>query len=149
VAAVPNSAAVDCDFCLIARGEDESAEVVCAAADWVAFLPPTPATLGHTLVIPRSHVPDFLALDPEAGASLMNGIVRVGLAIRKALSPDGMNLISSSGKAAQQTVFHLHFHLVPRWIGDRIGNIWPPDRPIDEEVKEDLADLIRSACSSS
>jgi histidine triad (HIT) family protein len=146
---VPDSEAADCDFCLIARGEDESAEVVCAAADWVAFLPPTPATLGHTLVIPRSHVRDFLALDPALGASLMDGIVRVGLAIRTALSPDGMNLISSSGEAAQQTVFHLHFHLVPRRLGDRIGNIWPLDRPIEEEVKEGLADLIRSACSSS
>jgi histidine triad (HIT) family protein len=78
----------------------------------------------------------------------MEGIVQVGRAIWKALSPDGMNLISSSGEAAQQTVFHLHFHLVPRRLGDRIGNIWPPDRPIDEEVKENLADLIRSACSS-
>jgi histidine triad (HIT) family protein len=146
---VPESAATDCDFCRIARGEDQAAEVVCAAPDWVAFLPLTPATLGHTLVIPRSHVPDFLALDPALGASLMEGIVRVGLGIRKALSPDGMNLISSSGEAAQQSVFHLHFHLVPRRLGDRIGNLWPPDRPIDEEVKEDLAALIRSACSSS
>lgn len=143
-----DSTGADCDFCRIARGEDESAEIVCAAADWVAFLPPTPATLGHTLVIPRSHVPDFLALDRAVGASLMDGIVRVGLAIRKALSPDGMNLISSSGQAAQQTVFHLHFHLVPRRVGDRIGNIWPPDRPIDQEVREDLAALIRDACSS-
>src|SRR3989304_5732302 len=107
------SAQPDCSFCRIAGG-DEPAEVVCETVDWIAFFPDTPATPGHTLVIPRIHVPDFMALEPNTGASLMEGVVRVGRAIREALRPDGVNLISSSGEAADQTIFHLHFHLVPR-----------------------------------
>src|SRR6266542_1965478 len=102
-----------CSFCRIAVG-GEPAEVICETDDWVAFFPDNPATPGHTLVIPRAHVTDFLALDAKLGASMMEGIVRVGRAIQMALEPDGVNLISSVGDAAGQTVYHLHFHLKPR-----------------------------------
>jgi len=73
-------------------------------------------------------------------------VVRVGRALQKALQPEGMNLISSAGEAASQSIFHLHLHLVPRWKGDRIGEIWPPKKPWSETVKEDMADLVRTAC---
>jgi diadenosine tetraphosphate (Ap4A) HIT family hydrolase len=136
----------DCGFCAIARGEDTSAEVVCQSPEWVAFFPETPATPGHTLVIPRAHVTDFLALNPQLGASVMTGVVRVSRAISEALRPDGMNLISSAGQAASQTVFHLHFHLVPRRVGDDFGDIWPPKKSLSEAVEEALADRIRQAC---
>jgi histidine triad (HIT) family protein len=135
-----------CEFCGIARGEDTTAEVVCESSEWVAFFPETPATPGHTLVIPRAHVSDFLALDVQIGSSLMQGVVRVSRAIREALRPDGLNLISSAGEAASQTVFHLHFHLVPRRVGDDFGDIWPPKRPLSEAVEEALADRIRQVC---
>ena len=134
-----------CAFCKIVAGE-ESVEVVCQTEEWLAFFPDSPATAGHTLVIPKMHLPDFLALGPKIGANIMEGIVRVANAIREALRPDGMNLISSSGEAADQSVYHLHFHVVPRTLGDRIGHIWPPGEAMDEEVKEGLADLIRAKC---
>jgi diadenosine tetraphosphate (Ap4A) HIT family hydrolase len=97
-------------------------------------------------VIPRAHVTDFLALNPQLGASVMTGVVRVSRAISEALRPDGMNLISSAGQAASQTVFHLHFHLVPRRVGDDFGDIWPPKKSLSEAVEEALADRIRQAC---
>src|SRR5689334_8214617 len=87
----------DCPFCRIARGEDPSVEIICQAEDWVAFFPTDPATRGHTLVIPRLHVPDLWSVPPELGASLMEAVIRVGHAIENALAPDGMNLITSSG----------------------------------------------------
>ena len=76
-------------------------------------------------------------------------VLRVGRAIQEALTPEGMNLISSAGEAASQTVFHLHLHVVPRWHGDHIGNIWPPSEPWSETVKDDVADAIRRACRLS
>jgi histidine triad (HIT) family protein len=136
-----------CEFCAIARGEDTSAEVVCESSEWVAFLPETPATPGHTLVIPRAHVVDFLALDLRIGSSLMQAVVRVSRAIKEALQPEGMNLISSAGAAASQSVFHLHFHLVPRRSGDGFGDIWPPKTTLSEAIEEALADRIRTACA--
>lgn len=143
----PVSGPADCPFCQIVAGA-APAEVVCESTDWIAFFPDAPATPGHTLVIPRRHVPDFLELDENTAANLMTGVVRVGRAIRAALDPDGLNLITSVGEAAEQSVFHLHFHLVPRTIGDAIGHIWPPKTTMSESLKDDLADRIRGECAS-
>jgi histidine triad (HIT) family protein len=136
-----------CDFCSIASGAAD-AEVICEGESWIAFLPPTPATVGHTLVIPRAHIKNILELEPPLSGEMMGAIVRVGRAIEQALRPDGMNLISSAGQAASQTVFHLHFHVVPRRTNDAFGEIWPPKHRVSEETLEDVAELLREHCSS-
>lgn len=138
----------DCEFCAIARGEDASAEIVCEGDTWIAFFPLSPATPGHTLVIPRRHVPDLWSVDPELGADLMAAVVHVGRAIQHALTPEGMNLITSSGVAAEQSVYHLHLHVVPRWKEDRIDEIWPPKGELDGIDLEGVADRVREACHS-
>src|SRR5712664_845078 len=91
-----NSSSVEprrCDFCGIARGEDDSVEVVCAEQRWIAFFPLNPATPGHTLVIPRAHVADLWQIEPAEGGDLMAAAIKVGHAIESALKPEGMNLI--------------------------------------------------------
>jgi len=138
-----------CPFCRIARGEDASVEVICQAEPWVAFFPPEPATLGHTLIIPRAHVPEFWSLDDALAGELARAAIRVGRAIDRAVTPEGMNLITSSGDAAEQTVLHVHLHVVPRWRRDGFGRIWPPERPMSHEAKEDLAELIRAECAQA
>jgi histidine triad (HIT) family protein len=135
-----------CQFCRIVRGE-EPAQIVSSSKDVIAFLPLEPVALGHTLIVPKEHVPDLWSADSELRVSLMTAIVDVGRAIENALHPDGMNLIHSAGQAASQTVFHLHMHLVPRWLGDHIGNIWPPSKPWGEEEQNEVADRIRAAFS--
>jgi histidine triad (HIT) family protein len=137
--------AANCEFCRIVRGV-ERALIVCESVDCIAFFPTAPATRGHTLVIPRDHVRDLWQVPEQLELSLMNMVVRVGRALQRALQPEGMNLISSAGDAAEQTVFHLHLHVVPRWTDDRIGTIWPPKQPWNEMVKEDVADLVRAEC---
>jgi histidine triad (HIT) family protein len=138
----------DCDFCQIGAGKDGTAEVVCESKDWVAFFPTDPATPGHTLVIPRKHFTDLWSTDTSIAGVLMEAVVRVGQVIRAALKPEGMNLITSSGTVAEQTVFHLHFHLVPRWSGDGFGEIWPPKKRMKEQVKDSARARIREACQS-
>jgi histidine triad (HIT) family protein len=135
-----------CEFCAIARGDDQSAEVVCEARDWIAFFPLEPATPGHTLVIPRSHVADLWELDTELGSALMGAVIQVGRAIEDAVQPEGMNLITSSGSAAEQTVFHVHLHVVPRWKQDGFGRIWPTGGRYDDARLDRVADRIREAC---
>src|SRR6185437_3410737 len=93
-----------CEFCSIARGESD-AQVVAEGEGWVAFFPLKPATLGHTLVIPRRHLRDLWAAEPCEAGDLAAASVRVGRAIDRALNPDGMNLITSAGSAAEQTIF--------------------------------------------
>lgn len=133
-----------CEFCQIVRGE-RRARVVADAADALAFFPLRPVCPGHTLVIPKTHVRDLWAAGSLPGAGLMQAVISVGRAIDTALRPDGLNLISSAGEAASQTVFHLHLHVVPRWAGDGLGNIWPLSPPLSDEVKDKAAVAIRAA----
>ena len=137
-----------CDFCAIARG-DAQAEVVCEGDHWVAFFPLHPATVGHTLVIPREHVENLWAASLSVGGELMQATIGVGRAIQDALEPDGLNLISSAGAAAEQTVHHLHLHVVPRWDDDGFGRIWPPQTETPDDVVRDAANRIRAACRAS
>jgi histidine triad (HIT) family protein len=139
----------DCEFCAIARGEDRSVQTVCEAESWIAFFPLDPATPGHTLVIPRKHVVDLWELEPSLGADLMAAVIRVGRAINDALKPAGMNLITSAGKVAEQTVFHLHLHVVPRWQDDGFEQIWPSQHRYENTGLEDVANRIRESCSGS
>jgi histidine triad (HIT) family protein len=135
----------DCAFCAIARGDDSSTRIVAQGSDWVAFFPLDPATAGHTLVIPRLHVEDLWQVEPSLGAALMIAVIAVGQALGRALAPDGMNLITSAGSAAEQTVFHLHLHVVPRWRDDGFGQIWPKEGVVADVDLDQIADEVRVA----
>ena len=111
----------------------------------MAFLPLDPATNGHTLVVPRLHVRDFWEVGPALAAEMAAACLQVGKALRELLSPEGMNLITSAGDVAEQTVFHLHMHVVPRWPGDAIGALWPSADKGGDPVTPDLVRSIRQA----
>lgn len=140
-----DSAIQNCEFCAIARGDDHSVEVICQDASWIAFFPLKPATPGHTLIIPRAHVSDLWEAEVSAAEELMRAVVQVGRAIDLALNPEGMNLISSAGKTAEQTVFHLHLHVLPRWQRDGFGQIWPTNGYFEDVELDNVADRIREA----
>lgn len=140
---MPENPPTDCPFCAIAAGKDDSVELIAESESWVAFFPSTPATSGHTLLIPRRHVADLWSAEPELGAELAVAAIKIGRAIQRALEPEGMNLITSKGKAAEQSVFHLHLHLVPRWKEDAL-DIWPEKKEIGREARESLGDEIRA-----
>jgi histidine triad (HIT) family protein len=113
----------------------------------LAFFPLAPAMLGHTLIIPKEHIVDLWSLDEDWGDTLFESCLDVAQGLKRALKPDGMNLINSAGAAASQTVMHIHFHLVPRWKGDSFGPIWPNSAPIDGNLKDDAAARVRQAMS--
>ena len=135
---------LDCAFCQIVRGE-QPARVVGDSPDALAFFPLRPVCPGHTIVIPKTHIRDLWTDVSVPAEGLMQAVIRTGQAISRALRPDGMNLISSAGQAASQTVFHLHLHVVPRWSDDHIGNIWPPSRPWSGDLADETAAAIRDA----
>lgn len=137
----------DCEFCKIVRGESP-AEVVFETASTLAFFPLEPATHGHTMVIPKQHVANFLEAPSSMAADLAVVSGHVGRAINQVMQPDGMNLITSAGEAASQSVMHLHVHLVPRWRNDVVGDIWPPKVPTPEPVLEGVADALREFLGS-
>lgn len=127
----------DCPFCEIVQNKDPETREVYRDDGAVAFFPTEPATLGHTLLVPCIHVPDVWSLPEEIAAHLGVVTVRLAAAIKEAVSPEGLNVIQSNGAAATQTVPHLHIHLVPRWDGDAVGRIWPPETKYSEEQKDD------------
>lgn len=138
-----------CEFCRIIRGSNP-ARVVYATDKVLAFLPVHPAALGHTLVIPKKHIPDLWALDDELAAYLMKAVLHVSKAVKAAMKPEGLNIIESTGRAASQTVFHLHVHVVPRWQNDRIGQIWPEEKATySAREMDDVADRISRTSSIS
>lgn len=137
-----------CEFCRIIRGETD-AHIVWQDDGAIAFFPLAPAVAGHTLVVPKEHLTDYWAADEAVVEHLASAVLLVGAGIQRALQPEGMNLISSAGEAASQSVFHLHMHVVPRWTHDRLGQIWPPDKHLPPQLEDDLADRVRDGIRKS
>ena len=77
----------------------------------------------------------------------MAAVLCVGRAINTSIQPQGMNLITSAGSTAEQTVFHLHLHVVPRWENDGFGRIWPTDTRYEDARLDRVADRTREACA--
>lgn len=136
----------DCPFCEIIKREARNTREVYRDNTVVAFFPLEPATLGHTLVVPRRHIPDIWSLDEETAARLARVTLRLSRAVKRATSPEGLNLIQSNGAVATQTVFHLHIHIVPRWSRDNLGRIWPPETGYSERQKDEVWERLRYEC---
>lgn len=115
----------DCVFCQIVDGSAPARKVYEDDAV-VGFLDIKPVSRGHTLIVPRTHSAGLADLAPDDGAALMRAGQVVAAALRTTPltrddSPaDGVNLVVNDGKAAFQTVFHTHLHVIPRHRGDKL-----------------------------
>ncbi|MDD7810995.1 HIT family protein [Mycobacterium sp. CSUR Q5927] len=112
---------MSCVFCAVVAGE-APAERVFEDDDYLAFLDIRPFTRGHTLVIPKRHTVDLT----DTPAETLAGMLAVGQRIARAsrasgLHADGNNLAINDGRAAFQSVFHIHLHVVPRRSGDKLS----------------------------
>jgi histidine triad (HIT) family protein len=107
----------DNPFAKILRNEASAAKVY-EDADVLAFMDLFPQSEGHVLVIPKTGIARNI-LDVEAAVliKLVQGVQRVTKAVHKALRPDGVIVTQFNGQAAGQTVYHLHFHVIPCWAG--------------------------------
>ncbi len=141
---MPTSEA-DCPFCRIIAGGDPVARVVGETSDVLAFFPLNPATVGHTLLIPKVHRRDLWDLRADEAVALWKYVKPLSEAVRRAFRPEGINLIHSTGQVASQTVFHFHLHVVPRWSGDRMPNLWPPEKESAPSALDLAAMSLRQA----
>jgi histidine triad (HIT) family protein len=104
-------------FAKILRGQAPAAKVF-EDDDVFAFMDVFPQGRGHTLVISKeSRARNLLEVEPEPLEHLILGVQRVAKAVRAALKPDGVMVAQFNGQASGQSVFHLHFHIIPRWNG--------------------------------
>ena len=122
-----------CIFCKIINGEIPSYKIY--ESDKVyAFLDIAKDVDGHTLVIPKKHVTSILDADSETLKDVMEGI-KVVTDHYISLGYDGVNVMNASGEAAEQSVFHLHFHIIPRKKDDGFST-WPKLPGAKEELSE-------------
>jgi histidine triad (HIT) family protein len=103
-------------FARILRGEIPSTRVYEDDAV-VAFMDVMPQAEGHTLVVPKAPSRNLLDADPQTFARLMPVVQKVANAVKTAFSADGVTVMQFNEAASGQTVFHLHFHVIPRHEG--------------------------------
>lgn len=130
----------DCLFCKIVAG-DLPATVVAEDERTVAFMDINPATRGHLLVVPRAHSADLHDADPEDVAAVHVAAKRMADEVKATFGADGVNVLQSNGRAAWQTVFHLHVHVIPRYAGDPLRLPWVPGPGDADEIAAAGAEL--------
>ena len=101
-----------------------------------------PASKGHSLIIPKSHVANIYEIPDELAAKAMLLAKKMAGKLTDALDCDGFNIVQNNGEAAGQTVFHFHMHLIPRYKDDHAGVTWTPGT-LTDEVKEEILAKIR------
>jgi diadenosine tetraphosphate (Ap4A) HIT family hydrolase len=111
---------MSCVFCAVVAGEAPGIKIY-EDDDYLAILDIRPFTRGHTLVVPKRHTTDLTDTPPETLAGLVTIGQRIVAARASGLHADGNNLAVNDGKAAFQTVFHIHLHVVPRRDGDKLS----------------------------
>jgi len=133
----------DCLFCGIVAG-DVPAQIVDSDDHTVAFMDINPATPGHALVVPRAHSRDLMDVSDEDLERTTVAARRLAKRIRRALEPAGFNVLNSCGRAAWQTIYHFHLHVIPRYEDDPLKLPWVPG-PGEPDKIEALAGRIREA----
>ena len=109
-----------CIFCQIIDGHLPSHRIY-EDMDVLAFLDIQQTTSGHTIVIPKHHYDHFLSTPKQVMNQVMNVAQRIGQAQMQTLDAKGVNLLSNVLKAAGQSVFHFHVHVIPRYLpSDRL-----------------------------
>jgi histidine triad (HIT) family protein len=123
----------DCIFCKIVAGE-LPAQIVAEDERTVAFMDISPATRGHLLVVPRNHARDIVAVEPDDLQATMAAVQRMARRVSECFSPDGINVLTSRGQVAWQTVFHFHVHVIPRYADDPLRLPWTPSEGDMDEI---------------
>lgn len=114
----------DCLFCRIIEGKEPSVRVY-EDDHSIAFMDRYPINNGHTLVAPKKHYDLLTDMPPEDVGRLFTSVARIVKAVQKATSADGVNVGQANGRAAAQEVFHVHVHVIPRFVNDSTDGRWP------------------------
>lgn len=130
-------------FAKIVRGEIPAAKIF-EDDEVVAFMDAFPQAKGHCLVISKtSQARNLLDVEPEVLSAMTAAVQKLTRAVRAALKPDGIVVTQFNGAPAGQTIFHLHFHIIPRWEGVPVGR--HGEGMADAGELKELAQQIASA----
>ena len=111
---------MSCLFCAIVAGEAPAIRIY-EDDDYLGILDIRPFTRGHTLVLPKQHSVDLTDTSPETLAGMVTVGQRIARAARTTELADATNIAINDGRAAFQTVLHIHLHVLPRRDGDKLS----------------------------
>jgi histidine triad (HIT) family protein len=136
----------DCVFCKIRDGQIPSVKVY-EDDKTFCILDINPLNRGHCLVITKVHAATLFESKTADLAAAIGTARRVARAIKRALAPDGLNMLQANGAAAFQSVPHFHLHLIPRWTNDGKGFDWK-QVPADREELTKTGELLRGVVAA-
>jgi histidine triad (HIT) family protein len=129
-------------FAKILRGEVPSVKVY-EDDETLAFMDVMPQADGHVLVIPKEPAENIFELSPEGAAAMTKTTQKVAKAVKKGLNTPGIMISQLNGRPAGQSVFHVHFHIIPR-SGGADFRLHAREMEKPEKLKE-IAEKIRAA----
>jgi len=132
----------NCIFCKVVAGELPS-EQIDSDERTITVMDINPATRGHAVVITRTHAENLSEVSDEDALAAMQSARRVVDRMRATLEPAGFNILHNIGRAAWQSIFHFHVHVVPRYEDDPLELPWVPE-PADPAELARVADQIRA-----
>jgi histidine triad (HIT) family protein len=129
----------NCIFCQIID-KKVPAKIIYENENVICFLPKKVEVYGHTLVVPKKHYADLYDIPTDILCDLVQIAQKLTLEYKQKINATGMNLMHTSGKDGQQSVFHFHFHLLSRFKDDGL-NTWPNLAKIEVDIDELLGKL--------
>jgi histidine triad (HIT) family protein len=132
----------DCIFCKVVAGEIPG-EIVDSDDSTVTVMDINPATRGHVVVMPREHAENLLTVSEEDLSATMRAVRRIVERMQQTLSPAGFNVLNNMGRAAWQSIFHFHVHVIPRYADDPLQLPWLPEPADPAELASVAAELRR------
>ncbi|MGB4594699.1 MAG: HIT family protein [Anaerolineaceae bacterium] len=130
----------DCIFCKIVQGLSPAARVY-EDEEILAFLDRFPVARYHTLVIPKAHYSSIFEIPSETLSKLILVAQKIARVYRDSLDINNLQLLNNCGKYAQQDVFHIHFHIIPRFPQDGNNIVWPKHPEYQRDFPEMLSRL--------
>lgn len=130
----------DCLFCKIVNEEVPSAKIY-KDGDVIAFLDIFPISKGHTIVVPREHNSTFIDFPDDRIERFFTVLKQLTINIKNKLNADGINILQNNFSAAGQIIYHMHFHIIPRWIDDgavklRQSRVQVPPEELQEVLQQ-------------
>jgi len=135
---------MECIFCNIKDNKAE-AEIIFEDENILAFLDIQPVNYGHTLVIPKKHYDNLLTVPKDELDKIIHATQFIAGVVKRSLNADGFNVISNNGNSAGQSVYHFHFHIIPRFNND--FSLRPVVKNYASGVMKEYGKKIRSLIS--
>ncbi len=129
-----------CIFCKIAKGKMPCYKVY-EDKKFIAFLDINPVVKGHTLVIPKKHYENIFDCKDKVLEKMIKVIQKIAINYKEKLGCTGVNILNASGQSAEQSVYHIHFHIVPRF--DEDGYKTWPNTGYQKEDLESLTNKLK------